>query len=117
MPNDSTNPPSAILFSSVQQGSGAAGRSRHYASVSCPHCGQPMLKRIRRRTVDRLLGLFVTLRRFQCCASRCQWEGNLVKKRGTTRTAISVAGATAIGFGAALPWLFVANELLDVLRR
>lgn len=42
----------------------------------CPICGG-YLERIRRRRLDRLLSLFVEVRRYQCQNHRCQWEGTL----------------------------------------
>jgi hypothetical protein len=116
MPKDVARQPSAILFSSIRQGC-ATGRSRYLSSVSCPQCGQHKLKRIRRRTVDRLLGWFATLRRFKCCDLRCRWEGNLVKKRSAKRSPLSVAGVSTIVFSAALLSSVVAGELLHGLGR
>jgi hypothetical protein len=101
MPNNSALQPSAILFSSIRQ-SGATVPSRYISSVSCPHCGQHKLKRIRRRRVDRLLGSFVTLRRFTCCELGCRWQGNLIKKRTGVRSPLSVSGVNALMFGFAL---------------
>jgi transposase-like protein len=39
----------------------------------CPHCGRATY-RVRRRQIDKLLSLFVPLRRFRC--GHCGWEGN-----------------------------------------
>jgi len=36
-----------------------------------------MVCRIRRRPVDRLIGRFVSIRRFRCESIHCVWEGNL----------------------------------------
>jgi len=67
--------------------------------------------------VDRLLGSFITLRRFKCYDFRCHWEGNLVQKRTAKRSPLSLAGAGAIVFSAALLTIVVADELLQVFGR
>ena len=41
---------------------------------------------ISRRGIDRLFGLFVSLRRFRCKNPECGWEGNLVKSQALRRT-------------------------------
>ncbi len=41
---------------------------------------------ISRRGIDRLFGLFVSLRRFRCKNPKCGWEGNLVKSQALRRT-------------------------------
>jgi hypothetical protein len=43
----------------------------------CPICGAHGMLRIRRRPIDRILSLFVRLRRFRCTHVECHWEGNL----------------------------------------
>lgn len=43
----------------------------------CPRCGAGGLVRVQRRAVDRLLGLFVSIRRYRCTHVECGWEGNL----------------------------------------
>ena len=35
--------------------------------------------------MDRVLGAFVTLRRFECRATLCQWEGNLIRRVARSR--------------------------------
>lgn len=42
----------------------------------CPRCGATGLVRVQRRAVDRLLGLFVSIRRYRCTHVECGWEGN-----------------------------------------
>ncbi len=42
----------------------------------CPRCGRPVW-RVRRRFVDLLIGIFISIRRFRCSAMSCEWEGNL----------------------------------------
>lgn len=42
----------------------------------CPQCGEP-LHRVHRHPLDRLLSLFVPLRRYTCYARDCQWTGVL----------------------------------------
>lgn len=66
----------SVIYSSI-----AHSRNQRYASVSCPECGRRELQRVPRRLVDRLLGMFVTLRRFHCGDRHCNWTGNLIKPR------------------------------------
>ena len=47
----------------------------------CPKCGAHDLVRIRRRFGDRLLSIFVKLRRFRCTHVDCLWVGNLRQKK------------------------------------
>lgn len=42
----------------------------------CPRCDGDLI-RIRRRLVDRLISVFVPVRRFRCVYLGCFWEGNL----------------------------------------
>lgn len=42
----------------------------------CPRCGG-LLRRIARRTFDRLLSVFVPQRRYDCLSYTCQWTGLL----------------------------------------
>lgn len=46
----------------------------------CPRCGATGVVRVPRRAVDRLLGLFMSLRRYRCTHVECGWEGNLRHK-------------------------------------
>lgn len=46
---------------------------------NCPRCGGLRVDRIQRRLIDRLIGMFIPIRRFYCAA--CGWEGNLIVKR------------------------------------
>ncbi|MGB8516565.1 MAG: hypothetical protein WCD45_01620 [Gallionella sp.] len=46
---------------------------------SCPVCKSAHLDRIHRRLIDRFISLFVSIKRYHCCA--CQWEGNLKIKQ------------------------------------
>ena len=48
---------------------------------SCPRCAGNLI-RIRRRIVDRLLTLFVPVRRYECPYSCCGWKGNLRVRSG-----------------------------------
>ena len=59
-------------------GADAAARVGGSAAFTCPMCGERHLNQIPRRGIDRLLGMFVRLRRFRC--QRCQWQGNLSKR-------------------------------------
>lgn len=46
----------------------------------CPGCGD-ILIRLPRRGVDRLLSVFVPVRRFRCPNFLCVWEGNLRRSK------------------------------------
>lgn len=48
--------------------------SPRFVHVSCPVCGGP-LHRIHRRPADRVLSLFVPVKRFQCKDHQCGWSG------------------------------------------
>ncbi len=41
----------------------------------CPACGKHSLSRIPRHPLDRVLSLFVKLRRYRCLHPACGWEG------------------------------------------
>ena len=111
MPYDSESAPSSILYSSIPQDS-AGVRDKTKAPVACPDCGHHKLQTIQRRSVDRFMGLFVTLRRFECHNNRCRWEGNLVNRRTDGRVPFSVSGAHAVGFIAMLTSIMVLANLL-----
>jgi hypothetical protein len=50
--------------------------NRHIVrSEFCPKCGGSKFHRVRRRTVDRLLGFGLETRRFRCSNPNCKWEG------------------------------------------
>jgi hypothetical protein len=51
----------------------------------CPKCGAQDLNRIPRRLIDRLLALFTGVRRFRCTHVECSWEGNLRRKKTSSR--------------------------------
>ena len=55
-------------------------RASEARACKCPRCDGDLI-RIRRRPIDRLLSLFVSLRRFQCTNPGCNWNGNLRKDR------------------------------------
>jgi len=48
--------------------------SPRFVQVSCPVCGGP-LHRIHRRRADRILSLFIPVKRFQCKDHQCGWSG------------------------------------------
>jgi hypothetical protein len=54
-----------------------------FADTQCPRCGS-QLARIHRRWADRVFGLFVPVRRYQCKNPECDWRGLRVyrSKRG-----------------------------------
>ncbi|MCD6290876.1 MAG: hypothetical protein J7M34_10275 [Anaerolineae bacterium] len=49
-------------------------RSERLTALVCPVCGGP-LHRIHRRPVDRLISLFVPVRRYRCRNRDCRWTG------------------------------------------
>ena len=49
-------------------------------ACKCPRCDGDLI-RIRRRPIDRLISLFVSVRRFRCVTLGCNWEGNMRKDR------------------------------------
>ena len=54
----------------------------------CPDCGSD-LERVARSFLDRLLGLIVPSRRYQCTQARCGWGGQLqgrVRRHGAYRS-------------------------------
>jgi hypothetical protein len=55
-----------------------------FSDAQCPRCGS-QLTRIHRRRVDRVLSMFVPVRRYQCKNHECAWRGRRVyrSKRGT----------------------------------
>ncbi len=44
------------------------------ASITCPRCGG-QIHRIHRKTLDRLICLYVPVRRYRCHDSACRWHG------------------------------------------
>lgn len=48
---------------------------------ACPRCGADDLTRVRRRLIDRFLGLFADVKRFRCTHVECLWEGNLRRRK------------------------------------
>ena len=50
----------------------------------CPLCGGSV-RRIRRRSEDRLVSLFVKVYRYSCNSRACGWEGCLRVKRNAQR--------------------------------
>lgn len=68
-------------------------RTRHrlltlprFSDAQCPRCGSE-LSRIHRRSSDRVLGIFVPLRRYRCKNSECGWQGRRVyRSNHSTRT-------------------------------
>jgi hypothetical protein len=56
------------------------------AAYICPKCGAQDLTRIPRRLIDRFLALFTGARRFRCTHVECMWEGNLRRKKSSSRS-------------------------------
>jgi predicted RNA-binding Zn-ribbon protein involved in translation (DUF1610 family) len=55
-------------------------RMPRFTTLACPRCGSD-LRRIHRSTSDRILGLFVPLRRYRCSNRECAWQGLRVSRR------------------------------------
>jgi ribosomal protein L32 len=53
-------------------------RLRRLQTRECPRCGGE-LHRIHRHTADRLLSLYVPVRRYQCKNDGCRWQGLRVR--------------------------------------
>lgn len=45
-------------------------------ALVCPRCGSQIV-RIHRRTSDRIMSIFISVRRYSCQSSNCQWEGKI----------------------------------------
>lgn len=58
----------------------------HSDSYTCPMCGERDLIRIRRRFIDRIMSMFISLRRYRCTHSGCQWKGNLREKKNENKS-------------------------------
>jgi hypothetical protein len=43
-------------------------------TLRCPRCGSD-IHRVHRRTLDRLIGLYLPVRRYRCAYSECRWRG------------------------------------------
>ena len=50
------------------------GRSIQHSDF-CPKCRGSKFHRVRRRTIDRLLGIGLSTRRYRCANPDCRWEG------------------------------------------
>jgi hypothetical protein len=74
------NSPNSLDPSSDSQ-SGAVPSTAY----ACPNCGQRRLIQVSRHKIDRVLGLFVNLRRYRCRNVECRWEGNLMQSRKPNR--------------------------------
>lgn len=44
------------------------------ALVRCPRCSGP-IHRVHRHTIDRLISLYVPVRRYSCASAQCGWRG------------------------------------------
>jgi hypothetical protein len=57
-------------------------RSTHFTDLHCPRCGSS-LKRIHRHPRDRLLNLWVPVRRYICSNRTCRWSGLRIRQPWT----------------------------------
>jgi hypothetical protein len=55
-----------------------AGYDSHVRA--CPRCNGSVY-RIHRRVIDKLVCIFIPIRRYRCHSDDCRWEGNLRVKR------------------------------------
>jgi transposase-like protein len=55
------------------------GANVQAANRTCPLCNSSYLDRVPRRFIDRIISLFVSVRRYQC--ESCGWCGNLKLNR------------------------------------
>jgi len=102
--------PSCVIYSSLTEPTGLH-RDGGFAPVTCPDCGKPSLKRIRRRRVDRLVSMFAASRRFACRDIRCQWVGNLTRN-SAGHVAASFSPVHVVLTTATLLTLVIGAELL-----
>jgi hypothetical protein len=79
MQTSSSTPPLATLGATP-----ADSPARQHKSLKCPRCGDPLI-RIPRQIGDRLLSLFVGVRRYQCSKHVCAWEGLRFRGRGASK--------------------------------
>lgn len=59
----------------------AAARSPQLRCRACPACSGST-ERVARLFVDRLLSLFIPVKRYRCTSAPCAWEGVLKPRRG-----------------------------------
>lgn len=57
-------------------------------SRACPRCSSALFG-VARRWPDRLLSLFVPLRRYRCISLQCSWEGNFREQRSVLQPQVS----------------------------
>jgi hypothetical protein len=80
-PRHSLNAPGAGVGDRAPASDFGAPRDEDTEAYACPRCGADDLTRVRRRLIDRFLGLFADVKRFRCTHVECLWEGNLCRKR------------------------------------
>jgi hypothetical protein len=61
---------------SAMKGTSGFGQSVASYGQPCPVCNAST-HRISRRFIDRLLSIFMPVRRYRCQSMKCTWEGNL----------------------------------------
>jgi len=61
---------------SAMNGTSGFGQSVASYGQPCPVCNAST-HRISRRFIDRLLSIFMPVRRYRCQSMKCTWEGNL----------------------------------------
>jgi len=62
----------------------------------CPHCAGA-IERVARGWPDRLLSLWIPVRRYRCLSGFCGWDGILRHRHHET-------GASSVSRGRILPW-------------
>jgi hypothetical protein len=64
-------------------------RNPAYTTVRCPKC-DGTIHVIHRHTVDRLINLYVPVRRYRCANAECRWNGlRIGSRRGSDRASTS----------------------------
>jgi len=77
------DPAASLTFGRVFDGDESVMKSASGFGLSVASYGQPCpvcnasTHRIPRRFIDRLLSIFMPVRRYRCQSMKCTWEGNL----------------------------------------
>jgi hypothetical protein len=90
-------PSSAFLTTRPARPQPVSGSSGHVFSVAserCPACGD-IVSRIPRRPIDRILSVFVSMRRYRCPNVLCVWEGNVRDRPLGTEALLNSVGLSS----------------------
>ncbi len=58
-------------------------------SSECPICGST-LERIHRKPLERMLSSFVSIRRYRCPNSECNWKGRFIEPKKRAKSGIKM---------------------------